>query len=503
MRTKVEANRKTLVLPAPPIVLEHPPGSKLDAPEGGVAGDGDVASTPMYRFYPMAGTNGSDFMNGGFVDLDPASGSFHDWKCRPFTYDGHEGTDSTLRSFAEQFIGVPVFAARDGVVVFVNDGLPDTNTSGGWLGNLVILDHGDGFESQYWHLKKDSIPVTLGESVVAGQQIGMVGSSGNSWGPHLHFQTMRNGPNGWEVHEPFHGACNPGPSDFLDQSPLDTEALLLFDFGITRTNLFNLPQPWWEPWPLPTDSQIATTDSEVVFWWFVWNFPAECQIRVTFTRPDGSLADDATWNWGNPESFRSLSNWFAWPVDWLQPMVGTWRLRFELNGQLMIDAPFEMVTSIDPAFNRPPEPIGAAFDPASPQPQDVIFCRVLTQGAKEDLDWDVVRYRYVWKRGSEVLRDVTTAAHSDAIPRNSASCGALLTCTVTPSDGKVNGQGVTVAVAVGGLLGDFNCDSHINGADLAIILGAWGACAGCAPDLNGDGVVNGADISIVLGGWTG
>jgi len=506
VRAAVEANRAKLGLPKPPIVWGDPHDPAFDGGvDGGIAGgdgDGGLAGEPMYRFYPMAGNNASDFMNGGFVDLDPSPG-FHDWKCRPFAYDQHEGTDSTIRSFAEQFIGVPVFAARDGTVVYVNDGLPDTHTQGGFLGNVVFIDHGDGFESQYWHLKKDSITVSLGQPVIAGQQIAMVGSSGNSFGPHLHFQTMKNGPSGWEVYEPFHGPCRPGPSDFLNQGPLDSESLFLFDFGITRTNLFDLPNPWYEPWPLPTDPQIAVTDEEVVFWWFVWNFPPNCQIRVKFIRPDGSIADDAIWNWGNPELFRAFSNWFAWDVDWLGPMVGTWRLVFELNGQLMIDAPFEMVNTIDPGFNRAPQPIGASFDPPVPQPSDVIFCRVMTQPAKEDLDWDVVRYRYVWKVGSQVVRDVTTAAHSDAIPRNSAARGALLRCTVTPSDGKANSPSVSISVPIGGLLGDFNSDGRVNGNDLGTLLGQWGSCAGCSADFNGDGHVDGNDLGSLLGAWTG
>ncbi|MBX3354327.1 MAG: hypothetical protein KF724_01360 [Phycisphaeraceae bacterium] len=48
---------------------------------------------------------------------------------------------------------------------------------------------------------------------------------------------------------------------------------------------------------------------------------------------------------------------------------------------------------------------------------------------------------------------------------------------------------------------DLNCDGVVNGADIAIVLGSWGPCPGCAADLNGDGVVNGADIAILLGNW--
>ena len=57
----------------------------------------------------------------------------------------------------------------------------------------------------------------------------------------------------------------------------------------------------------------------------------------------------------------------------------------------------------------------------------------------------------------------------------------------------------------GSCLGDLNLDGIVNGADLGLLLGAWGACSGgtpgCIGDLNLDGVVNGADLGLLLGAW--
>jgi hypothetical protein len=53
-------------------------------------------------------------------------------------------------------------------------------------------------------------------------------------------------------------------------------------------------------------------------------------------------------------------------------------------------------------------------------------------------------------------------------------------------------------------LGDFNTDGEVDGADLAVLLGAWGACSpkgACEVDLNQDGEVDGADLAILLGNW--
>ena len=65
---------------------------------------------------------------------------------------------------------------------------------------------------------------------------------------------------------------------------------------------------------------------------------------------------------------------------------------------------------------------------------------------------------------------------------------------------------LTLVVTIGGdepVPGDFNDDGFVNGADLGLLLGAWGPCRDCPQDLNGDGVVNGADLGLELGFWTG
>lgn len=50
---------------------------------------------------------------------------------------------------------------------------------------------------------------------------------------------------------------------------------------------------------------------------------------------------------------------------------------------------------------------------------------------------------------------------------------------------------------------DLNEDGHVDGADLALILGGWGSTAGIPADLNDDGIVDGSDLALVLGAWTG
>src|SRR5690606_5434152 len=110
---------------------------------------------------------------------------------------------------------VPVFAALGGVVVYAHDGEPDMNTCWcGQLSNLVVVDHGEGRHGEYWHLKNGSVAVGVGQTVAAGTVIGLAASSGNSSGPHLHFET-RDQP-GNVVFDPFGGPCS-GPTGWVDQ----------------------------------------------------------------------------------------------------------------------------------------------------------------------------------------------------------------------------------------------------------------------------------------------
>jgi murein DD-endopeptidase MepM/ murein hydrolase activator NlpD len=79
--------------------------------------------------------------------------------------------------------GAPVKAMAKGEVEFAG-------TRGGF-GNCIMLKHGNGFETLYGHLSK--ILVNVGQHIEIGQQIGNIGSTGRSTGPHLHYEVHRNG----------------------------------------------------------------------------------------------------------------------------------------------------------------------------------------------------------------------------------------------------------------------------------------------------------------------
>ena len=98
--------------------------------------------------------------------------------------DGHHNDDYLT-------FGKAVVAVAPGTVVLAVDGVPD-NEPGDVNkyyvpGNLVMLDHGSGEYAWYAHLKNGSVRAKPGQKVKAGEFIGLVGNSGNSTEPHLHF----------------------------------------------------------------------------------------------------------------------------------------------------------------------------------------------------------------------------------------------------------------------------------------------------------------------------
>lgn len=91
--------------------------------------------------------------------------------------NGHPGIDFAAEEGAE------IYAVAGGIVTAADYDVEK--------GNYVVLDHGGGLETEYQHMK--SLLVSAGQSVVQGQVLGYVGSTGNSTGPHLHFEARQDG----------------------------------------------------------------------------------------------------------------------------------------------------------------------------------------------------------------------------------------------------------------------------------------------------------------------
>lgn len=152
------------------------------------------ADEPISLSLPIACEVGKTCFIQSYVDDDPSPGA-QDYNCGDRTYDTHDGIDFRLPSMAVQHAGVDVLAASAGTVLRVRDNVRDRSVReagresvrGRECGNGVVLEHKDGWITQYCHMAQGSIRVKPGQSVDIGAPLGRVGLSGATEFPHLHF----------------------------------------------------------------------------------------------------------------------------------------------------------------------------------------------------------------------------------------------------------------------------------------------------------------------------
>lgn len=108
---------------------------------------------------------------------------------KPPSRPTHSGTDVANSQ------GTAIWAANAGKIVGVRTNSYPGDTRQGLLpgrtGNAVLIDHGNGYRTYYGHLH--TAGVSVGQTVVAGQYIAAMGNTGNSTGPHVHFEVLSNG----------------------------------------------------------------------------------------------------------------------------------------------------------------------------------------------------------------------------------------------------------------------------------------------------------------------
>jgi hypothetical protein len=171
------------------------------------------SAEPIALTLPMACELGVTCFVQNYVDHD-SSKLVRDYACGGRTYDGHDGTDIRVPDLEIQRKGVEVLAAAPGRVARMRDGVEDISVRtsgkaaviGKECGNGAVIEHEDGWQTQYCHMAKGSLRVKAGDRVAAGQPIGLVGLSGDTEFPHLHFTVRHRG----EMIDPFAYEALPG-----------------------------------------------------------------------------------------------------------------------------------------------------------------------------------------------------------------------------------------------------------------------------------------------------
>ncbi len=184
---KVGAYPEDLTIETPPLAVDRKPVVVLSPPLHGdnwLAGNGP-SNTSIHR-RALIPVDGRSWISQRFaidwVRLFPDGPTFH----------GDKADNKNYRAYGEEALAV-----ADGAVTEVKDGIPENvpglasravpitlETVGG---NHVLLDLGNGIFAFYAHLQPGSIHVHVGDKVKVGQVLGLVGNSGNSTEPHLHF----------------------------------------------------------------------------------------------------------------------------------------------------------------------------------------------------------------------------------------------------------------------------------------------------------------------------
>lgn len=213
--------------------------SRSDLQARGLLSSGLTPQTVLFG-WPLKLLVGNDPGYHGiwnFVDENPAyPNQVLDYDCGSRTYDdasgyNHQGTDFFLWPFAWYKMDhdqVAVVAAADGVILAKDDDSADRScrlSSGDGPWNAVYVKDRDGSEVWYGHLKRGSLTSKAsGDTVKQGEFLGIVGSSGSSTGPHLHFEVY---DASGHLIDPWGGPCNHlgGRSWWASQRPYYDSAI--------------------------------------------------------------------------------------------------------------------------------------------------------------------------------------------------------------------------------------------------------------------------------------
>ncbi len=293
------------------------------------------------------------YVVSAYVDHDTTT-SFHDYNNGTVTYNGHRGTD--IATFPFHFYKmdsnqVEVVAAGAGTIIDKHDGEYDRNCVGvgsGLIANYIIIQHADGSEALYWHMKSGKVTTkTIGQTVVAGEYLGVVGSSGSSSGPHLHFEVW-SGNTAATLVDPFAGPNNTWnlTSWWTNQKPHEEPAVLKASVHTTDVDFATCPIS-----ETPNESTYYTIPFQgpglspgyAKFYVFLRNVTTGGVINLQIKNANGTVYS-AT---GNPWSYTLPTSGLYYTLAYskkLPTVAGTFTFEATYNG-ISCSQSFDIVTA--------------------------------------------------------------------------------------------------------------------------------------------------------------
>ncbi len=244
---------------------------------------------------PITCDASSDCYIQQYVDHDP-SNEASDYHCANLTYDGHKGTDFALHSLAQMRAGVEVRASAPGTVSATRDGMPDQlltsenadQIDGRDCGNGVVINHDDGWSTQYCHLKQGSVSVSQGETVTTETVLGLIGLSGRTQFPHVHV-TVRNGD---MVVDPFDPdgeiSCGAPSENSLWDTDLPYRPGGVISVGFADT----VPEYAAIKDGTAAKPLLPVTAPAIVVYGYAFGGQKGDEMRLTIRGPEGAFIDD-------------------------------------------------------------------------------------------------------------------------------------------------------------------------------------------------------------------
>ena len=266
-------------------------------PIGIFAGAAPGNVQPIALDLPISCRLGENCWIANYVDVDPGADA-KDFRCESRTYDGHDGIDLAIRDLSEMERGVPVQAVAPGVVRHVRDGAADAGlaspasretVAGRECGNGVIIDHDEGWQTQYCHLKQHSLQVKIGQQVERQQILGQVGLSGQTEFPHVHLAVRHDG----HVIDPFTGqrqkaGCQPDGRGLWRDPAIAYEEVALYHLGFAS----EAPEAETARQGRLRDTTVSADVDRLVLWVDMFGVQAKDQLRFRIVAPDGRMILD-------------------------------------------------------------------------------------------------------------------------------------------------------------------------------------------------------------------
>lgn len=274
---------------------------------------------PPILAWPVGGEEGVAWVIDSYVDVDPGPGR-RDYRDGDRTYDGHRGSDIHSPNFRWMDRDLPpVLAAAPGRVTDLHDGEFDRNSSAAnvpW--NFVEITHADGSRAIYGHLKRGSVSVSLGQTVESGQQLGVVGSSGRSSRPHLHF----------EIRSSNDRILAPFLEEMWADPPAYDPPLSVMDYHVQHGVITLRQDKGLREFtdPPPNIDSIVVGEAMAIGLSLAGGRPRD-SVRIALRDGSGSLRGDWILAGGN------RGHRFGWWNTTVLGDPGTWEIAIQVNGE--------------------------------------------------------------------------------------------------------------------------------------------------------------------------